>query len=113
MENFNAHLGLTVAEDGASVVLDTRPEHQVAPEVIHFAVLTTLAEVSAAQAAALPVVPAAVSVNLLARARPGRLVGKGRVLRRGRTLVVAEGEVFQNEVLVAKATVTFAVVGPV
>ncbi|HRC86794.1 MAG TPA: PaaI family thioesterase [Thermoanaerobaculia bacterium] len=113
MENFNAHLGLRVAEDGASVTLDTLPEHQVAPETIHFAVLTTLAEVSAAQAAGVPVVPAAVSVQLLARARPGRLVGKGRLLRRGRTLVVAEGEVFQGEQMVAKATVTFAALAPV
>ncbi len=42
--NFNAELGLQPGPDGQSVVLDTRPEHQVAPDVIHFAVLTTLAE---------------------------------------------------------------------
>jgi len=104
--SFNAVLGLR-AEDG-EVRLDTRDEHLVAPETIHFAVLTTIAEVAAAQAVGAPVVPATVTVQLLTRARPGRLVGRGRVLRRGRTLAVAEGEVLQDERLVAKATVTFA-----
>ena len=92
-----------------SVVLDAGPQHQVAPETVHFAVLATLAEVAAARAVGVAVVPASVTVNLLSRARPGRLVGRGRVLRRGKRLAVAEGEVFQEEALVAKATVTFAV----
>ncbi len=111
MPLFNQSLGLAPGEDGESVILDTKPEHQVAPETIHFAVLTTLAEVSAAQAVAAPVVPAAISVNLMSRARPGRLVGRGRLLKRGRTLAVAEGEVRQDDKLVAKATITFAVLG--
>ena len=109
MTSFNAALGL-VAGDG-EVVLDTRDEHLVAPETIHFAVLATLAEVAAAQAVGAAVVPASVSLNLLQRARPGRLVGRGRVLRRGRTLAFAEGEVLQEERLVAKAVVTFAILG--
>ena len=100
-----------MSDDGESVVLDTRPEHQVAPDVIHFAVLTTLAEVSAAQAVGLSVVPANVNVHLLSRAVPGRLVARGRLLRRGRRLAVAEGEVEQDGKLVAKATVSFAVLG--
>lgn len=109
MINFNSHLGLIPGDSPQTVVLDTRPEHQVAPETIHFGVLTTLAEVAAASAAGVPVVPTAVTVNLLSRARPGRLEGRGKLLRRGRTLVVAEGEVYQGETLVAKAVVTFAV----
>lgn len=111
MAFFNESLGLAPGEDGESIQLDTRPEHQVAPETIHFAVLTTLAEVSAAQAVAAPVVPASVTVNLMSRARPGRLIGRGTLLRRGRTLAVAEGAVTQDGKLVAKATVTFAVLG--
>ena len=99
---------MSVDSDG-SVVLDTRPEHEVMPGTIHFAVLATLAEVSAAQAAGVPVVPAALSLQLLARARPGRLVARGRVLRRGKRLAFCEGEVHQGEELVAKAAVTFAV----
>ncbi len=64
--NFNDRLGLRRAEDGSGVVLDPRPEHLIAPGTIHFAVLTTVAE-------------------------------------------VAEGEVVQGNRLVAKATVTFAI----
>jgi acyl-coenzyme A thioesterase PaaI-like protein len=105
--SFNSNLGL-IAGDGGAVLLDTRPEHEVAPETVHFAVLATLGEVAAAQAVGAPVVPATVHVSLLSRARPGRLVGRGRMLRRGRTLAVAEGEVHQDERLVAKVAVTFA-----
>jgi acyl-coenzyme A thioesterase PaaI-like protein len=106
--SFNDALGLAAGEDGA-IVLDTRPDHQVAPETIHFAVLATLGEVAAARAVGAPVVPAAVSLALLTRARPGRLVGRGRLLRRGRSLAVAEGEVWQEDRLVAKVSVTFSV----
>lgn len=109
MTSFNDLLGLAAGEAG-EIVLDTRPEHQVVPGTIHFAVLATLAEVAAARAVGSAVVPASVSLALLTRAQPGRLVGRGSVLRRGRTLAVAEGEVRQEERLVAKATVTFALV---
>jgi len=112
MTFFNQSLGIRAGDDGASVVLDAGPEHLVAPDTVHFAVLATLAEVAAAGAAGVPVVPAAVSVQLVARARPGRLVGRGRLLRRGKRLAFAEGEVSQDGDIVAKATVTFAVLGP-
>ncbi|MDA8018006.1 MAG: PaaI family thioesterase [Thermoanaerobaculia bacterium] len=117
--SFNHHLGLRI--DDGHVVLDTRPEHQIMPGTIHFAVLCTLAEVAAAGAAQASVVPAQVSLSLLRRAEPGRLVGRGTLIRRGRKLAVCEGEVFQDSVtgkddaseprLVAKATVQFAVLG--
>lgn len=108
--SFNRELGLEAGPDG-SVVLDTRPEHEVMPGTVHFAVLATLAEVAAAGAVGLSVVPAQVSLNLLSRARPGRLEARGTVVRSGKRLVVAEGEVRQEGKLVAKATVTFAVLG--
>lgn len=107
--NFNDWLGLRLGEEPNEIVVDTRPEHQVAPGLVHFAVLTTMAEVSAAGATGAPVVPTTVHVNLMRRAAPGRLVAKGKLVKRGRTLAVAEGEVFQNDKIVAKATVTFAV----
>ncbi|HUP43593.1 MAG TPA: hotdog domain-containing protein [Thermoanaerobaculia bacterium] len=110
MAGFNQELGLAPGEDGRSVVLDTRPEHEVAPGTVHFAVLATLAEVAAAGAVGAAVGPAAVSLSLIARAEPGRLVGRGRLLKRGRRLAFAEGEVWQGERLVAKAAVTFALV---
>jgi acyl-coenzyme A thioesterase PaaI-like protein len=107
--SFNAALGLASGEAG-EVLLDTRPEHEVVPGTIHFAVLATVAEVAAAGVVGAPVVPAAVALTLLVRAQPGRLVGRGKLLRRGRTLAVAEGEVHQDEKLVAKVTVTFALI---
>jgi uncharacterized protein (TIGR00369 family) len=110
MTDFNSNLGLRLGDDGQSVELDTRPEHQVAPGTVHFAVLATLAEVSAAQAVGAPVVPATVHLNLMSRAQPGRLRGVGTVLKRGRRLTVAEGLVQQEDKTVAKATVTFAMV---
>ena len=109
-ESFNSALGLRPGEDGASVELETRPEHQVAPGLIHFAVLATVAEVSAAHSVGAAVVPATVQLQLLRPAEPGRLIGRGKTLKRGRRLAVAEGEVFQQDRLVAKATVTFALV---
>ena len=111
MSSFNDHLGLQIGDDGQSVVLDTRPEHQIIPGTIHFAVLTTLAEVSAARAAEASVVPASLHIQLMRRAEPGRLIGRGHVLKRGRRLIAAEGEVYQDDRLVAKASVQFAVVG--
>jgi len=57
------------------------------------------------------VVPTTVTVHLLSRARLAPLVGKARVLRKGKRLAVAEGEVTQNGELVAKATVQFALLG--
>lgn len=109
--NFNDWLGMAPGDAPGEVLLETRSEHQVAPGLIHFAVLTTLAEVSAASAVGAPVVPTTVSIHLMRRAAPGRLLGKGTLVKRGRTLTVAEGEVFQNDKLVAKATVTFAMMG--
>jgi acyl-coenzyme A thioesterase PaaI-like protein len=111
MTNFNTALGLRPGDEPGTVLLDPRPEHQVAPGVIHFAVLTALAEVSAASVAEAPVVPSAVTVHLLNRARLAPLVGRGRLLRKGKRLIVAEGEVTQDGQLVAKATVQFAVLG--
>ncbi len=109
---FNQSLGLQAGEDD-TLVLDTRPEHQVMPGVIHFAILTTLAEISAAQSVGASVVPSSVNVQLMRRAVPGRLVGRGHLLRRGRRLAVAEGEVLQDGKLIAKATVQFAVLDTV
>jgi len=106
MSDFNSNLGFRLETDG--IVLETKPEHQVAPGLIHFAVLVTLAEVSAARAVGAPVVPSSLTVNLLRRAEPGTLTARGTVVKKGRTLSVAEGEVFQNDRLVAKAVVQFA-----
>ena len=109
--SFNRHLGLRPGDEPATVVLDTRPEHEVIPGTVHFAVLATVAEVAAASAAEASVVPASVHLSLLRRAEPGQLLGRGNVVRRGRTLTVCDGEVYRGDRLVARATVHFAVLG--
>jgi uncharacterized protein (TIGR00369 family) len=115
VSGFNARLGIRAAAEPGRVELDAGPEHEVAAGLVHFAVLATLAEVAAARAASAAgvaaVVPVSVQLSLLRPARPGRLVGQGRVLRQGRRLVFAEGEVSQDGELVAKAAVTFAALG--
>lgn len=108
MRLFNESLGLQPGEQPGQLRLDTREEHQVGPGVIHFAVLAAMAEIAAAASIDAPVVPTTLQLNLLQIARPGRLTANGHVLRRGRRTAVCEGEVRQDETLVAKATVTFA-----
>jgi acyl-coenzyme A thioesterase PaaI-like protein len=111
MAGFNSSLGLKPGENPGEVTLDARPEHEVGMGFVHFAVLATVAEVAAAGAAGAQVVPAQISLSLLSTAKVGRLVGRGKVIRRGRRLIIAEGEVWQDDALVAKAIVTFSVVG--
>jgi len=108
---FNSELGLKPGENPGEVTLDTRPGHEVGGGFVHFAVLATVAEVAAAGAAGVSVVPAQISISLLSPAKAGRLTGHGKVIRRGKRLIVAEGEVWQDDALVAKAVVTFAVIG--
>ena len=50
----------------------------------------------------------ALGVHLLSAAGLAPLVGRGRLLRKGKRMAVAEGEVTQDGRLVAKATVQFA-----
>ena len=108
--NFNSRLGLEPGPEEDSVVLNAGEEHLVAPGTVHFAVLATLAEVAAARVVSAAVVPASLQLQLMRRAAPGRLVGRGRLLKKGRRLATAEGEVYQDDRLVAKASVTFALV---
>jgi len=109
--DFNSALGLRLAEDGETVELEAKaPHHQIGDGMVHLAVLTTLGEVAAAHAVGTAVVPSALTANFLRPAPLGLLRAKGRVLSRGRRLCTAEGEVTAGDRLVAKVTVTFAVV---
>ena len=108
--DFNSWLGLKPGPDG-SVELETRaPEHQIGNGMVHLGVLTTLGEVAAAHAADCAVMPTAVTANFLRPAQIGSLSAKGRVLVKGRRLCTAESEVTQGGKLIAKVTVTFAVI---
>jgi acyl-coenzyme A thioesterase PaaI-like protein len=107
----NQELGFRLGADCA-IHLTAEARHEVAPGTVHFAVLATLGEVAAAQAAGGAVVPTHLSVQLMRRAKPGaELVARGRLLKAGRTLIFAEGEVSQAGDVVALVAVTFARVG--
>jgi uncharacterized protein (TIGR00369 family) len=109
--DFNSWLGLRLGADGETVELLARaPEHQIGNGIVHLAVLTTLGEVAAAHAVGSAVVPSALTANFLRPAPIGILTAKGRVLARGRRICTAEGEVSAEGKVVAKVTVTFAVV---
>ena len=110
MASFGSWLGFTRGAGAHEIVLETRAEHEVVPGTIHFAVLTTLGEVAAAEAVDAAVVPAALSAQLVARARPGTLTATGTLLRRGSRLAFARGEVVDDGKLVAAVDVTFALV---
>lgn len=45
-------------------------------------------------------------INFIAPAEPGALSGKGRVVSKGNRVCVLEGELFQNQKLVARSTAT-------
>jgi len=109
--DFNSALGLRLADDGETVELEAKaPDHQIGNGMVHLAVLTTLGEVAAAHAVGTAVVPSTLTANFLRPAPLGLLRAKGRVLSRGRRLCTAEGEVTAGNRLVAKVTVTFAIV---
>ncbi len=107
---FNDRLGMTAGADAGTVELEARDEHLVAPGTVHFAVLATLGEVSAAAAVDRAVVPVSVSLQLMSRAQPGLLTANGRVLKAGRRMAFAEGEISQAGRIVAKVSVTFALI---
>ncbi len=110
--DFNSALGLRLGADGETIELEARaPEHQIGHGMVHLAVLTTMGEVAAAHAVGGPVVPASLSVQLLRPAPLGLLTARGTVLKRGKRLCTAEGEVFAEGKLVTKVLVTFAVTG--
>ena len=99
--------------------LRLRPEHLQQNGVVHAGVIATIADHTAGGAAASVLdgdsypLTAEFNINLLRAASGESLVCHARVLKPGRTLIVAESEVFAGSaaapVLVAKALVTLAV----
>jgi uncharacterized protein (TIGR00369 family) len=109
----------SVSHGQCHTTLRLRPEHLQQTGVVHAGVIATMADHTAGGAAGSVLergsYPLTVefNVNLLRAASGDRLTCHSRVLKAGRTLVVAESEVFAcvnaEDVLVAKATVTLAV----
>ena len=120
---FLSHLGVRVGGVGdgwCESALDVAPHHLQQDDYVHAGVVATLADHTAGGAACTQVAAEQTvltiefKVNLLRPAVGGGLLCRSTVLRGGRTLIVCESEVFARrgaeEKLVAKATVTLAVV---
>ena len=114
---FNSYLGtkVVVKETGnATVVLDLAPHHLNRRGVTHGGVITSLLD-SALGAAVISSIPAewwcattSLSTQFLEGAGQGRLTATGRVLRRGRRVAFAEGEVRdERQRVIATATGTW------
>ena len=116
---FIRHLGIKlidVGEGSCETRLRIRPEHAQQHGFIHAGVITTLADHTAGGAArsavaeGKDVLTIEFKINFL---RPGsgpELCAKGKILRVGKSIAVAESEVFDGEVLIAKCTSTLVVI---
>ncbi len=98
---FDRHLGVEIGPgpDGrVQAVLDILPEHCNRRGVAHGGVIVSLldAALGAAVIASIPseawCATTSLSTQFIAGARPGRLVARGRVLRRGERVAFAAGE---------------------
>jgi uncharacterized protein (TIGR00369 family) len=110
--NFISHLGMKLVDVGdgsCSVELLTDERHLQQHGFVHAGVLATLADHAAGGAArsTVPdesdVITIEFKINFLKPAPAGRLLGNARVLRAGKTVIVAETEV-------SKLTSTLAVI---
>lgn len=120
---FIKDVGVSVSGIGVGwceTTLAVMPKHLQQNDYVHAGVLATMADHTAGGAAASVIKEAQIvlsvefKINLLRPAIGEFLRCKANLLKAGRTLVVAESEVFARagvqEKLVAKATVTLAVV---
>ena len=123
---FIQEIGVKVSGIGAGwceTMLEIGPRHLQQDDFVHAGVLATMADHTAGGAAGSVVrdeeivLSVEFKINLLRPAIGDTLRCRAQLLRAGRTLIVAESEVFalagDQEKLVAKATVTLAVVNNV
>lgn len=122
---FVRHLGIALDAAGAgwcSTSLVLNEDHLQQHGHVHAGVITTLADHTAGGAARAAVahgsdvITIEFKMNFLRPAATRRLTCRGRTLRAGRTIIVAESEVFaiddaeSEPLLVAKCTSTLAVI---
>jgi uncharacterized protein (TIGR00369 family) len=113
---FREHVALQVEpheEGAAEVVVDAGDDHLNPNGTVHGGVLATMLDVAMGTAAATASgeapVTVALTVTYLEPGQPGRLVAKAKVRKRGKRLLVVEGEVVQGDSVVADALGTFSV----
>ncbi len=113
---FREHVGLSAdpIEDGtARVSVDADDRHLNQHGSVHGGVLATMLDAAMGTAISSTGAESPVTVSLtvtyLSPGEPGRLEATARVRKRGKRLLVVEGEVVQGETVVADALATFAV----
>ena len=115
---FREHVGLDAdpIEDGtARVSVEAGDDHLNQHGSVHGGVLATMLDAAMGTAVSSTGAESPVTVSLtvtyLSPGQPGRLEATARVRKRGKRLLVVEGEVVQGEEVVADALATFAVKG--
>ena len=113
---FREHVQLQVEpgdEGTGRVLLDAGDDHLNPGGTVHGGVLATMLDVAMGTAVATAGGESPVTVSLtvtyLEPGRPGRLVASARVRKRGKRLLVVEGQVEQGDDVVADALATFSV----
>ena len=113
---FREHVDLQVEplDDGAGkVVLDAGDQHLNPNGSVHGGVLATMLDVAMGTAVATAGGDSPVTVSLtvtyLEPGKPGRLEATAQVRKRGKRLIVVEGQVEQGGDIVADALATFSV----
>ena len=113
---FREHVQLQVEpgdEGRGQVHLDAGDEHRNPHGTVHGGGLATMLDVAMGTAVATAGGEAPVTVSLtvtyLEPGRPGRLTASARVRKRGKRLIVVEGQVEQDGDVVADALATFSV----
>jgi uncharacterized protein (TIGR00369 family) len=114
--DFREHVQLQVEpvdEGTGRVVVDAVDEHLNPHGTVHGGVLATMLDVAMGTAVATTGGESPVTVSLtvtyLEPGRPGRLVATAKVRKRGKRLIVVEGQVEQDDDVVADALATFSV----
>ena len=108
---FREHAGLQV--DGSTVAVDATDEHLNPHGAVHGGLLATMLDVAMSGAVAetggTSPMTVSLTVTYLEPGRPGRLEARAKVRKRGKRLLVVEGEVVQDGDVLADALATFSV----
>ena len=108
---FREHVELQV--DGGTVAVEAGEQHLNPHGTVHGGLLATMLDVAMGGAVAETggerPVTVSLTVTYLEPGRPGRLEARANVRKRGKRLIVVEGEVVQDGDVVADALATFAV----
>lgn len=108
---FREHSALQVSD--GRVVVDAGDDHLNPHGSVHGGLMATMLDVAMGEAVAdaggARPVTVALTVTYLEPGKPGRLEATARVRKRGKRLIIVEGEISQDGTVVADALGTFSV----